>query len=60
MNIFEKIQEKEEEDFGKCTKCRYFLSYGDGKCDIYEYPDYGISNCPDFELSEFWATKRGY
>ena len=33
---------------------------GGGKCDIYGKPNFGISVCHDFRLSDFWETKRGY
>lgn len=62
MNILEQInqKEREEDDCGDCRKCKNFSPFDEGKCFIYGIPSFGISKCPDWELSEFWQTKRGY
>ena len=62
MNILEQInqKEREEDDCGDCRKCKNFSPFYDGKCFIYGIPNFGISKCQDWELSEFWQTKRGY
>lgn len=61
MEILDSIQKLEEKDIGNCYKCENFIPIDEeGKCEIYEYPNHGVSVCKDWKLSEFWATKKGY
>lgn len=52
----EETKADEQHDY---TKCEHFR-YGENRsfCILYEEECYGC--CDDWELGEFWVTKKGY